>query len=72
MAQVQKNSNTDIEKVSLHLISIYGNFKIPIQYFDTIMLYRNNYRKHWKLRVNFKKDVKGKKWPKSFDFYQRR
>ena len=73
MAYLNKNSNQykdDIEKVSLYILSLHGNFKIPFKYFDTIMLYRNRYRHNWKIRINFAKDDKKKKWPKSFDFYQ--
>jgi len=73
MAYLNKNSNQykdDIEKVSLYILSLHGNFKIPFKYFDTIMTYRNRYHKGWKIRINFAKDDKMKKWPKSFDFYQ--
>ena len=73
MAYLNTKSNqsiNDIEKVSLYILSLHGNFKIPFKYFDTIMLYRNRYRNQWKIRINFAKDDKKKKWPKSFDFYQ--
>jgi hypothetical protein len=63
---------SDIERVSHYILSTTGNFKIPIEYFDTIMEYRNKLRQSWKIRINFEKDDKGKKWPISFDFYQRR
>jgi hypothetical protein len=63
---------SDIERVSHYILSTTGNFKIPIQYFDTIMEYRNKFRTHWKIRINFQKDDKGKKWPITFDFYQKR
>jgi len=75
MAQLNKKSNQykdDIEKVSLYILSLHGNFKIPFKYFDTIMTYRNRYKSKWKIRINFAKDDKMKKWPKSFDFYQAR
>jgi hypothetical protein len=73
MAHLNKKSNQykdDIEKVSLYILSLHGNFKIPFKYFDTIMTYRNRYKSKWKIRINFAKDDKMKKWPKSFDFYQ--
>ena len=73
MAYLNKKSNQykdDIEKVSLYILSLHGNFKIPFKYFDTIMTYRNRYKQRWKIRINFAKDDKMKKWPKSFDFYQ--
>ena len=66
------NKVSDIEKVSHYILSTTGNFKIPIQYFDTIFEYKNNFRRNWKIRINFQKDDNGKKWPITFDFYQRR
>ena len=66
------NKVSDIEKVSHYILSTTGNFKIPIQYFDTIFEYKNKFRRNYKIRINFQKDDKGKKWPITFDFYQRR
>jgi len=66
------NKVSDIEEVSHYILSTTGNFKIPIQYFDTIFEYKNKFRRNYKIRINFQKDDKGKKWPITFDFYQRR
>lgn len=73
MAQVKilskYKSQSDLEKVALHILSTYGNFKIPFQYLETIRDFQQKYRRHWSLRINFDKDKKGKKWPLHFDFY---
>ncbi len=60
---------SDLEKVALHILKTYGNFKIPFQYLETIREYQLKHKRYWSLRINFEKDKNGKKWPVHFDFY---
>ena len=60
---------SDLEKVALHILKTYGNFKIPFTHLETIREYQLKYRSYWSLRINFEKDKNGKKWPVHFDFY---